>query len=274
MYELDIRGNWRIGLAGDWHGNKDWARHALRDFNVRGIDVVFQLGDFGLGFPPIPAFNQYLSEVTGACIKNDIQLYIVPGNHENYDWMDENLVYGDNGIASINEHVHVLERGFRAVLGDRTLVALGGAPSIDYPHRVMGRSWWPQEQISLEEAEAVAAGGHADIMLAHDSPNMGTQEVIDIVNTPQHISMWTTKGLNYAAEGRKLMDIAYYGVLPKFFAHGHYHTYGTRYDDPTFFASLHCDGFGYNTGILDLTDLSFSFVKDIFDTFIPEAVDE
>lgn len=250
----------RIGLAGDWHGNARWARHAIATFAAIGVNEVFQLGDFGLGWPG--GWGQYFSEVAGACTRFNVNVYVVPGNHENYDWMDENLRYGENQVARIHEHIYVLGRGFRGSLPHgRTVAALGGAPSIDFPMRMEGRSWWKQEMIQPWEAEYQAMLGHADIMLAHDCPNGATDAVEDIIHNPLARTWWTDAGLNYAAEGRKLMDIAVYGnddyegVKPKLFAHGHYHVAGDTQRGDTRFISLNCDGMADNLVVLNLETL-------------------
>lgn len=259
----------RIGLAGDWHGSTGWARSAIAAFGRQGILHVHHVGDFGLGWPG--GWNQYINEVAGACVKNDVYLYITPGNHENYDYIAG--LFGDNPDepAHITDRVCVLPRGYRSDLhyedanGDaatRSYVSLGGAPSIDFEWRQEGLSWWQAEMITLEEAEKVAADGYADIMITHDAPDGGTDEVQRIIDTPWRDSGWSDRGLRYAKEGRMLMNIAFQGVRPKVFVHGHFHVGGEAQRGDTKFLSLDCDGSrSKNLVILNLETLDHEWVR-------------
>lgn len=250
----------KIGLAGDWHGNTRFARHVIAKFAESDVRNIIQLGDFGLGWPG--GWNQYINEVEGACTKHHVHLNVVEGNHENYDWMAENLDYSDGtGLAKITKHVSVCNRGAIFDLPhDRTLMTLGGAPSIDFQFRTVRGSWWPEEMLTLEDVRAAAEQGHVDIMLAHDAPSVGTDEVMAIINMPPHKSVWSNSALAYAREGRLLMDMAFEGVKPKFFAHGHYHVFGEKRVDGTQFLSLDCDGTRNNAAILDLETLEYEML--------------
>ena len=246
-----------IGLAGDWHGNGRWARHVLESMAAAGVTVVEQLGDFGV-WPGVQG-QQYLDEVQGAARRAGITVYVTPGNHEDYDQINA-MPVGDDGLQHWEgrPNIALRPRGMRWELGGRTFVSLGGAPSIDYQGRTEGVSWWKEEMITEEEALAVAEGGYADIMLAHDSPDGGTRRVQSIIANP---SSWSYAGLAYAKQGRALMNLAYMGVKPLLFAHGHYHVWDDsgEEDAVTRFLSLNADGFAGNGCLLDLDTLKVSW---------------
>ena len=61
-----------VGLAGDWEGNRTWARHSLAAFAAHRVTTVFHLG--GLGFLPGPHGRQFLSELEGACRRHGITI--------------------------------------------------------------------------------------------------------------------------------------------------------------------------------------------------------
>jgi len=244
----------RIGLAGDWHGNSPFAQHVLHRFKEAGIREVYQLGDFGLGWPGHGA--RFLAELHGVCRWTNIRLKIVPGNHENWDWINARE-FNEHRVSKLTSHISILGRNWRGEIGGRTAVALGGAPSIDYQQRTQGRDWWAEEMITLADVELCVAEGEADIMLAHDAPDGGTRAVQRIIDHPHG---WTTAGLNYAAEGRELMNMAVAGVRPKVFAHGHYHVAGIRQTSDTLWLSLHCDGNELAAGILDTETLEFEWL--------------
>lgn len=114
--------------------------------------------------------------------------------------------------------------------------------------------------ITEAEARAVAEAGYADIMLAHDAPDYGTTKVQEIINTPPHVSGWSDSGLRYAKEGRTLMNIAFAGVKPKLFAHGHYHVFDATERGATKFLALACDGMHGNVAILHLDTLELDLL--------------
>jgi predicted phosphodiesterase len=252
----------KIGLAGDWHGRTMWARRALATFAQHDIHDIIQLGDFGVGWPG--GWNKYINEVNGACHKWDQWLLVVPGNHENYDFIEAAHGEATEYMAQVGSRVAVMPRGFRANIGGRSIVALGGAPSIDYERRQEGRTWWKAEAITDDDVARTTRGGHADIMVTHDAPDGGTDEVQKIIQTPQRESGWTHRGLAYAAEGRALMTQAFHGVKPKVFAHGHYHVADEKQVGDTKFLSLGCDGARMgNLVILDLETLEHEWVEVI-----------
>jgi hypothetical protein len=162
-----------------------------------------------------------LSEVDGACLKTGIRIVVTPGNHEDWDRI-ESLPVNSYGLQRLNEtdYVSFLPRGYRWTMAGRSFVSLGGAPSIDYASRRKGKSWWPAEAITDEDVTRIVAGGHADIMLAHDAP-VGVPVVDSIVRRSAYD--WPSRARKYTREGRAKITAAFQGVRPALFAHGHYH---------------------------------------------------
>jgi hypothetical protein len=243
-----------IGLAGDWHGNTLWAQNVLSSMKAFGVTHVEQLGDFGV-WPGVSG-QRYLDAVQGAARRAGITVYVTEGNHEDYDQINA-MPIGDDGLRRWEgrPNIALRTRGMRWELGGRSFVSLGGAPSIDFQHRQEGSSWWRAEMITEAQAYAVAEAGYADIMLAHDAPDGGTQRVQEIIDSPDADRYWSRAGLNYAKQGRTLMNLAFYGVKPALFAHGHFHVWddtGPAEDGGTRFLSLNADGFAGAACLLDL----------------------
>lgn len=246
-----------VGLAGDWHGNTRWAVSCLKMFSDADIKTVYQVGDFGLW--PGARGAAYLSYVLGACEKLGMTLWIVPGNHEDYDQIvdpedpeggTERQVLGSGD----GWEVAVLPRGYGWEFGGRKFVALGGAPSIDYQMRTEGASWWPAEMIRESDLERLPRSEGADVMLTHDAPDGGTEAVQKIINTPPHLSMWSESGLRYAREGRMLMNRAVEIVKPAVFVHGHMHVTDHRLDEESnrLYVAMGADGELGNVAVLHL----------------------
>lgn len=221
-----------IGLIGDLEGDHDWAVSRLRVIGERGdVDVVCQLGDlrFGVG----PHHQEYLAAIESVCAEFELQLLCINGNHENWArldqlWAEPRWQNKDGSLKPIDvsDHVTILPRGHRWEMGGRSFVALGSAPSVNRHLLTEGVDWWPSEVIQEEHVEATIAGGHAEIMLTHDSPGPPycTEPVADVIlNNPND---WPDSILSYAEDGIEKLTRAVVGVKPLLLAHGHFHVTG------------------------------------------------
>lgn len=251
-----------VGLAGDWHGNTRWGLDSLDRFATAGVSTVLHLGDFGIW--PSNSGAKYLRKIEAACARQGITLLVTPGNHEDWSRIDNKAATSRNTLGPIKwftDHVALLPRGHRFEIQGRTFVSLGGAPSVDSGWRTSGTDWWPSEMITTEEAAEVAAGGHADVMLTHDSPNppRAVPAVAQMIATnPQG---WPLTALSYAAVGRNRMDAAFEGVQPRLLVHGHYHVRDTAivalpHGDTCRIEALAGDGQDGNLALLDLDSLT------------------
>ena len=164
-----------IGLVGDLEGDRDWTVGRLRALGERGdVQVACQLGDLRFGYGPDP--DGYLAAIESVCAEFGIRLLCITGNHENWArldrlWAEPRWQHEDGSVKpiAVSEHVTMLPRGHRWEMGGRSFVALGGAPSVNRDQLTEGVDWWPSEVIREEHVEATIEGGHADVMLTHDS---------------------------------------------------------------------------------------------------------
>jgi hypothetical protein len=257
-----------FGLLGDLEGDRDWTVRRLRELGERGdVRVVCQLGDlrFGMG----PDHEAYLAAVEEVCAELDLQLLCINGNHEDWArldelWADPAHQDEDGTLRPIqaSDHVWLLPRGHRWRMGGRSFVALGGAPSVNRLRLVEGISWWPTEVITEEHVRATVAGGHAEIMLTHDSPGPPycTDVVADVmVDNPND---WPDSILANAEDGIDRVTRAVVGVQPRLLAHGHFHVAGEAVvrlpgspHDTTVW-SLGASGDPANVRLLDLNTLT------------------
>lgn len=264
----------KIGLAGDWHGNLKWQKHALYTLGEAGVKTVLHVGDYGLGWPG-NNWAPFLDSAQAVCRRYEMNLYITPGNHENYDYVNA-LEYSPEGYSWITKNIAVMRRNTILELpysddGEKTRIvhSLGGANSIDYLGRVQGVSWWKDESITYGDvirAREVASAyeNGIDIMVAHDAPDGGTDEVQYILDNPDY-RMWTMEGLAYAGQGRAMMNHAESMVRPRVFVHGHFHVAGMKSTPRTFYVALACDGMHNNLALLDLNDLSTEWLPILLD---------
>jgi hypothetical protein len=239
-----------IGLVGDLEGDREWAVSRLRALGERGdVEVACQLGDlrFGMGADP----EGYLAAIESVCAELGLRLLCIGGNHENWArldqlWADPRRRRDDGSLRPIqlSDHVAMLPRGHRWEMGGRSFVALGGAPSVNRHLLTEGIDWWPSEVIRDEHVEATIAGGHAEIMLTHDSPGPPycTEPVADIIRSNPW--GWPDSSLAYAQDGIEKVTRAVLGVQPLLLAHGHFHVTGQ--------AAVRLAGSGHDTTIWSL----------------------
>ena len=257
-----------VGLIGDVEGDREWAVGRLRALGERGdVQVACQLGDlrFGMGAD----HESYLRAIEAVCAEFELRLLCINGNHEKWArldqlwaeprWHDE---HGSLRPIQVSDHVWLLPRGHRWEMGGRTFVALGGAPSVNRLQLTEGTTWWPTEVIREEHVEATIAGGHAEIMLTHDSPRAPycTEPVADVMlNNPND---WPDSILAYAEDGIDKVTRAVIGVTPLLLAHGNFHVAGQTVvrlpgslHDTTVW-SLAANGDPHNVRLLDLDTLA------------------
>lgn len=256
-----------IGVAGDWHGNKGWARLRIENFADLGVTKILHLGDFGI-WPGNPG-AKYLHRVNKLLGQHGMTIYVTLGNHEDYVQVSRLQPARDGSGWLFNPaypNIMVAPRGHRWEWEGTSFVSLGGANSIDrfYMHRVENVSWWSGEQISLEDVFNTVKGGHADVMLAHDCPygvplfgghKAGTGD-------------WSYEDIAYSEKSRMMLKQAVDTVKPDLFFHGHYHFFAdhtTVLNDGLDDYTLHSIGLDQDThvnniGLLSLPDLDFTVV--------------
>lgn len=210
----------RIGFAGDWHGDSPCAGEVLTAAARSGADVVIQLGDFGLW--PGRIGKRYLTEVSRHAVDTEMPVLVVDGNHEDFDRLDALPIDPATGLRRLAEQVWHLPRGSRWQWGAVRFGALGGATSLDRLHREPGRSWWPQEAITPEQAAAMAGGGELDVLVAHDCPSGVNIPGIHHRDTSRR-SGWPIAELYRAWDHRDLLADVCCALRPTHLWHGHFH---------------------------------------------------
>jgi hypothetical protein len=210
-------------VAGDWHGETEWAQQIIRFASQRNTSTLVQLGDFGIW--PEAGGPKYVRKVNLACEKNDVDLIVVPGNHENYDRLDK-LEIDSNGWMVNPEwsrikfaqrgHVWQLPNGMWAA-------ALGGGGSIDRNLRVEGKTWWAAEAITMGNVESLmsnltAAGDpQIDVMFTHECP-------AGVYRPSKGHAVWITSEVEYYCyQQRIILREAVDRVNPSSLYHGHWH---------------------------------------------------
>lgn len=261
----------KIMLAGDTHGDirnvahkVEWAKR------VGDIQRIVVLGDFGLWWGHEGVV--FLDEVNDLAKANNLQVFAIPGNHENHEFWQANV---DNaqatakGWAYVRSHVLLSPKVHDFMWGGKQFVVAGGAVSIDKAYRleyerVKGKkAWSPNEQLTDEQVVSLersrfAHGIAVDYLLTHDCSNrtpFGKRLKPDL-DSQIH---------------RQRIDRVLGAIKPKAHFHGHMHEkydwlnrVGGELDDYTQTYGLECNSDRDSWGILDLSDDKFTWAEDIY----------
>lgn len=179
-----------IYVTGDTHGNQGYgANHDMTDKlsrrkfkegkDLTKNDYVIIAGDFGFIFSntsdgqPTKEEKYWLNWLDN-CPWTTL---FIDGNHENFDRLfalSETEMFGSRvGVAG--ESIFYLKRGEVYTISGKTFFTFGGAQSVDKEHRVVGLSWWPQEEPSTAEMmyglkNLEQVGNKVDFVITHTAP--------------------------------------------------------------------------------------------------------
>jgi hypothetical protein len=243
----------RILVAGDWHGNREWALGVIRRIpqllSSEQSRLVLHLGDFGV-WPGIGG-RRYLAAVSEALGEVNAQLWFVDGNHEDFPQLAQlTSKAAPGGRVAVKPNVYHLPRGYRWTWGNRTWLACGGGVSLDKAGRREGIDWWRQEEITSEQEAAIIADGHADVMVCHDCPS-GVSHTF-----PRPPSWWASADLARNDAHRQRLQRIVDTVRPAHLMHGHLHRAYHRICDfgygPVQVTGLDADGSAENFAVLDV----------------------
>lgn len=238
----------RILVAGDTHGNLGEMRRLFARAGDHGCHAIMVCGDFGI-WPGIHG-EIFQRDTNLMAEENDIDVYFVDGNHEDFDQLYAIDDFNDEGFRVVREHIFHAPRGHLWEWAGKKLGALGGAVSIDREWRVPGKSWWPQENITEADIEkSLKLPARLDVLFTHDT----------LVNAP--FGKRLKPDLDSVANRQRVTYVVQ-NIAPKLMFHGHMHDdYHFWYpgDWPggrvTEVFGLECDGMLMNWAVLDLTTM-------------------
>ena len=190
----------RTAILSDIHGNVHVHEKAMRRY-----EYTLQLGDCGFSYRYLNNFDPSHHKVLG-------------GNHDCYPKLVKLPHYlGDCGTW-------------------RGLFYVRGAYSIDKAQRIVGRDWWPEEELTYEEAQRALEAYEIvkpRIVVTHDAPR---DTVLDDVLL-RH-SMFPYAGGIAPSRTRSLLSQMYEAHKPQLWIFGHWHTFVDLTGGPTRFVGL------------------------------------
>lgn len=242
----------KIAFAGDWHGNSNWAVNMIRYAREQGADTIVQAGDFGYNFA-----RDYLHDLRYALDQYKINLYWVDGNHDNHKkvwntWEKTEAGFMIPPHGNFRERLNYIPRGHRWKWWGLTFMGVGGAHSVDRPHRTPEVSWWETERITAADIERASRGGKVDVMVAHDIFESAPFPLGD--ENRLRSDWFAYEELLASQQSRIALQYVVDEVKPKLFVHGHYHatrrSVGKTTDGhPVLIVGLNCDGTSFNDNL-------------------------
>jgi Icc-related predicted phosphoesterase len=204
----------RVVVAGDWHGNSDFAARVITTAAAAGVQIIVHVGDFGFRNPETA---RYLDAVDESCIEHGVQIFWIEGNRDNLPALNQLPVDPETGLRSVRPHLTHLPRGTRWSWRGRTWLALGGSYSLNRRESTWGVHWWNGERLTDTDIARAISGGPADVMITHDSP--------DRTDLMSHIAHgdYTDEHRFAAQQHREAMGRVVDAVAPGMLFHGHYH---------------------------------------------------
>jgi hypothetical protein len=250
-----VRDPRKIIVAGDWHGDREWALKVIREAKELpgyGPRIVLHLGDFGIWRGA--AGERYLRELSRALDQADARLWFVDGNHEDFS-MFPGFPLTPDGSGWVTDQIFHLPRGHRWTWHGRTWLAIGGGVSVDKSIRREGRDWWPEEEITDEQERDVIAGGHADVLVSHDCP-------AGVVHSfPPPPPFWDLRDLAHSDAHRERLQRIVDAVQPSWCLHGHLHVSYQRMRDfgygPVEVTGLDRERTAGNFAVLDVESMTW-----------------
>lgn len=230
-----------VMVVGDTHG---YAYNAVRYVGRcadLGLNTIIQVGDFGL-WDHIQSGVWFLDDLNDSCVRNDVVVYFLDGNHENHKRLAAYQKFAPkhetiDGAVHIRSNIVYLPRGTVWSLHDKTLMAVGGAVSIDRHFRTINETWWLEEEFTDEQLEAITS--QADYLFTHDCPS-NFPFPGRLIPDPDSVIH------------RQRMDRLGKIVQPKKWFHGHYH------------AAMFGYPFRHLTGVADVFGLAADGAPDSY----------
>lgn len=194
-----------LAIAGDWHGILNAVTRGFLYAESRRVDAIIHLGDFGYQFT-----DEFMAHLVKMVETTDTPIFFIRGNHDNKDFLDSHMKSPYTPVE-IAPGVTYMPDGSVMDFGNTTIAALGGAYSVDRMHRVLGESWWLEEEPTFAAVEhLIETGAKADVMITHDLP-------YNAVNVNKYHQILE------AVPSRRMVQDAIDAVRPRIVFNGHQH---------------------------------------------------
>ena len=145
-------------VIGDIHGN---FKHIWSKIKKITDSYIVFAGDVGLGFAKDVYYQEKFSYWDIKLQENRSKVFFLRGNHDNPNyWKDEKLKFTNVKLAKDYDTLQI---------GDKKVLFLGGATSIDRTSRTEGKDYWKDEAFELDVSK-VSHLRDITHVISHNSP--------------------------------------------------------------------------------------------------------
>lgn len=255
-----------IAFGGDVHGHLGQIKRHMQLAKAANASHYIQLGDYNL-FQD----RSWDRDVQHAAEKNDLQVYFIDGNHDNFPYLNELNPDNLEEPIPVTHDVHYLPRNSRLTIDGLTFHAMGGAHSIDENYRTLNRDLYTEEDITPENINLALTMPQADILLSHDSPLTSPNPIVRDAGNQRRVGIYFGEDvLQRCHENQERLTTITEHLQPSIIFHGHYHRYyeGTSLHTTT---GNHFYTYGLDEGSSSKTNLHLkvfttTVLRDIIDT--------
>jgi len=177
-----------IYITGDTHGRLE--KLSNKSFKTKfgktlsGEDSIIILGDFGCVWATSDRDKEKEKRYVDSFSRSlKGKLFVVLGNHENYDRIKKLPVVEESNAKcyKLRNNIFIVQTGECLILEDKKFLVIGGATSIDKEGRVENISWWKEENPSYMEwnnvIDTINKYNEFDYIISHTTSSKGMDEV-------------------------------------------------------------------------------------------------
>jgi len=139
-----------IFFLGDVHGQFDYLNWKIKDNpDVFNNSSIIQVGDFGIGFKYNESSEKIsLKKLNDTCVKHNIHIYAIRGNHDNPSYFNQNH-------DPVYSNIHLVPDYSVLTIDGKNILCIGGAISIDRVYRIEGIDYWKDENFIFDEKRLI-----------------------------------------------------------------------------------------------------------------------
>ena len=193
----------KVFVCGDTHCNIDIHKLSVKKWRNQKFlnenDILIILGDFGL-FWGQDLTKESIYWLKWLCDK-PFQVCFIDGNHEAFplfintpieEWFGGRV---HNTFEYNGKKIRHLIRGEIFTINNNKILTFGGGQSIDKQHRILGVSWWEEENITQKDLDNITVSLNSvrwevDFMLTHAAPLSWVEKLPLIDNNSEKINQF------------------------------------------------------------------------------------
>ena len=230
----------RFIVVGDMHSLiSKWYLEILPIVRKHGIKVVVSTGDLKTTDGGDLDYIELLSQMLRL---EGILLVFVDGNHDRHNFLRYLMKGRYDRFCHVRENIWYAPRGLRWNWQGVTLMAAGGAYSIDRRGQEIRGIYEPKEIIETADVKRAAKSGPAQIVVSHDCPLE-----VNLATLHEWRRPWTRGNSPETDLNRARLSLIVSAAEATAVLHGHYHLdYTTSYTNSATGALIQVHGLGAN----------------------------